>query len=1648
MKATILLGFGLLLFAPLAAAAATRLVPGQYLTIQQAIDDSNAGDRVIIAPGRYTGDGNREIDFLGKVITVQSSDPDDAGIVAATIIDCNGIRTAFIFQGRERADSVLAGLTITRAADHGVLCDGSSPSIHDCRFVRNSGGGIAAYTANPVIADCTFLENSNLHGGAIHNDSSSLTIIGCTFIGNVAEGSGGAISGGVNSVIDCTFTANRAGFDGGAISSVGAAAIVNCTFTLNFGNTGAALDDVTSATISECTFARNVSDYGGALYVRGNASINRCTFTGNLGHALYMTGSPKVTDCAFLENRGSAIFCRGSANSLFERCLFKNNRSEGHGGAVVVYSSGRLRLTDCMLIDNYARYDGSAVYCEDYARAVLTNCVLARNGRNYGSEAVFLKHDCELTATNCTFVAGIPGSSSAIAWFSRTRLNTVRISNSILWGGNGQIYDDAGSIVDVSFSNVEGGYAGEGNISVDPGFALGGDFHLTPDSPCLDAGSNGISALPSTDIDGNLRILDAGLGRGPVIDMGAYEYNPDRPAIAISADRITFVHGWPEPEEQTRDVRIRNCGGRALNWRIEHDCEWLRLTPSSGLSTDNIDQLTITLEPLDLEPGFYSCFVSVVDETAINSPVNIDVALHVPGALHVPAEHATIQDAIDIALDYDVIIVADGIYSGEGNCNIDYRGKPLTIMSENGPEKCIVDCNGTRYERFNGFVFLDGEDANSVLDGFTITNADEHAIYCYRAGATVRNCIMNNGAASAIRALRGADLTVTNCIISDNAATNGGAIYSYSSHTILSNCLIYNNTAIEEGGAIYSRSGSTTLTNCTITANSTPGIGGGIRTEFYNRCVLKNCIVYDNPTGSGPQISATYSCCDSEVEVAYSNIQGGWPGAGNIDGNPLFMNPAGGDFHLSADSPCIDAGDPNYVPFPDQTDIDGEPRILNSSVDMGADELPYDGPLIAVWPGTFEFFAYEAGSNPSTQALSVFYIGLPGPGWEVTEDCDWLEVAALPESEANDLEVIVDVSGMPGGYYHCGFTITDPAAENSPRVVPVDLHVLGPVMEVSTTQVEFFAERGGPNPQDQSFTIHNSGGGTLSWAITFVDVCSWLGVAPTAGESVGEIDDIILSAEVSELTVGSYACSLEVSDLDAASGRHTVTVVIHIFDHTLHVPLQFPTIQGAIDHVLEGGTVIVADGIYTGEGNRNIDFKGKAITVRSENGPESCIIDCFDPEYYGYRGFVFHSGEDGNSVLSGFTVTNGVVGSCPRSPGGGGILCSLSSPTITDCIIVNNAAWGWCVVMGSAGGGIFLDQSNPTIANCIIVGNRSTEGGEGAGIFCLQSSPIITNCTICDNSGDGITSCYMSNPVIVNCIFWGNSSEQIVVESDEFSSAVVAFSNVQDGQSGLGNIAEDPCFVSHGYFEPNGHPYYIYDDTWVDGDYHLMSEGWRSDMQRGVWTWDDVTSRCIDAGNPASPLGDEPLSIPADPNNDWGRNIRINMGTYGGTSQASIPPHGWSILTDQNNDGIVNFTDLACRAEIQAGTAVAPALKFADLALLANRWLDQTTWFTIPSPGPNLPASAASNPNPPDGSPAVRTDPVLSWQGGFDAISHDIYFGASNPPAFQANQAGTTFDPGLLSGLTTYYWRIDEVKPYGTTLGPVWSFTTTTSGRR
>ena len=148
----------------------------------------------------------------------------------------------------------------------------------------------------------------------------------------------------------------------------------------------------------------------------------------------------------------------------------------------------------------------------------------------------------------------------------------------------------------------------------------------------------------------------------------------------------------------------------------------------------------------------------------------------------------------------------------------------------------------------------------------------------------------------------------------------------------------------------------------------------------------------------------------------------------------------------------------------------------------------------------------------------------------------------------------------------------------------------------------------------------------------------------------------------------------------------------------INVPGDQPTIQAGIDAAINGDEVVVADGPYTGSGNVNLDFGGRLITVRSASGdPVLCIIDCQSAPQT--RGFLFQSGETAAAMVDGFTIANGNVNN-----NGGGMLIDNSSPTITNCLFLDNLA-------GSEGGAIVNTSSSPMVMNCSFNDNLAHFGG-------------------------------------------------------------------------------------------------------------------------------------------------------------------------------------------------------------------------------------------------------------------------------------------------------------------------------------------------
>ena len=202
---------------------------------------------------------------------------------------------------------------------------------------------------------------------------------------------------------------------------------------------------------------------------------------------------------------------------------------------------------------------------------------------------------------------------------------------------------------------------------------------------------------------------------------------------------------------------------------------------------------------------------------------------------------------------------------------------------------------------------------------------------------------------------------------------------------------------------------------------------------------------------------------------------------------------------------------------------------------------------------------------------------------------------------------------------------------------------------------------------------------------------------------------------------------------------------------TVHVDVagggDFATIQEGLDAASEGDTVLVAAGSYVGPLNRDLDPGEKNLVIMSAAGASLTIINC---EHMG-RGFYVHGGQDGRTIIAGFTVAGGSISGC-----GAGVCCETgSSPEIRECQLIGNAALGeW---PDGLGGGLYLGEGcDATVTDCILSQNSATFGGGG---LVLSASPAIVRCEFRDNtagSGGGGAACVSAYPSFVDCVVVGN----------------------------------------------------------------------------------------------------------------------------------------------------------------------------------------------------------------------------------------------------------------------------------------------------
>lgn len=438
------------------AQAMTIRVPGDYPTIQDGISAAVDGDLVLVDSGTFS----ERLNFLGKAITVQGTGSTqtvvDAGALAS--VATGGV---VVFESGEGPNSILRNIGITggwaTVRGGGISCTETSPTLIECDIYGNLAGVPGS-------------RGTAASGGGIDAFQSEVTLLNCSIVNNTVFGRYFSSGGGV----DCYLA---------------------------------------SPTIMGCLIESNVADEGGGLRFAGSTgehpgSVAHCSIKYNgpgstAGGGVYLYGtSPSFTDCDISENaveaqrwsaNGGGIYCGGEeAAPTFLRCNISANQINSNwgdvlGGGIYINESAP-RFLNCNITDNRSEYAG-AISASNQSNPEFTNCLIARNYGERAMGGIKISWQSSVRLVNTTLVENsCPSQEGAITIIS----GRCSIENSILWGNSGPgISADAPQ--NVSFSNVEGGYPGPGNLDQDPIFISRGDYNyaLAPGSPCIDTGTGG-----------------------------------------------------------------------------------------------------------------------------------------------------------------------------------------------------------------------------------------------------------------------------------------------------------------------------------------------------------------------------------------------------------------------------------------------------------------------------------------------------------------------------------------------------------------------------------------------------------------------------------------------------------------------------------------------------------------------------------------------------------------------------------------------------------------------------------------------------------------------------------------------------------------------------------------------------------------------------------------------------------------------------------------------------------------------------------------------------------------------------------------------------------------------------------------------------
>ncbi len=708
--------------------------------------------------------------------------------------------------------------------------------------------------------------------------------------------------------------------------------------------------------------------------------------TSNGVFAIYSDSSGIIIDGFTITNyssNGSAM--RLSSSAIIRNCNFFNNTTSSGEGT-----------------SSTSGYYGGGAMLIGGGSPVIINCVFAHNTAAYGYGGAVNMRFSSADFINCTFTRNTAIDGGAVSVYSDNGTNH-EFYNCLFWGNTvdttsyPQVDIDTGA--GTSYTANYNFYATSGNpLLVDPD---NGNYHLSPGSPCIDAGTGSV-ALASVDMDGDSRVIDGDNNSSLVVDIGADEFDPTQEYYAdLYVDATKSDDSGDGTTWSTAKATIQG----AIDTAAAGDEIWVRTGTYAPI---------VIGKAVSIYGGFVGTEIQQISRDPAAYPTFID------------GQNNGLCVDLNAAAVIDGFTITNGYYTSGGGVQIGYGA---TIAN------CKID--GNMSSGYGGGVYFG---SNATMENCEITNNQANSgggIYNSYVSSTIDSCLIqgnsaNSGSGGGIFNDGGFAPRITNCTIRDNyASINGGGIFNDEKNdAVISGCTIVLNTATGRGGGIYSGQGSSSnttyaepeITNNVI-ANNWATWGGGLYCAAYSKSEIINCTIAGNTAatgGAGVYVVDTYSYTRIMNSILYGNVldAGGhsdvyfngptaanlillynnfsmldesWHNSGaptrtgNIGVNAGFINYdgpdgdplAGGDsdYHISETGGLVDQGVSSYtvssqtvtLVAPDH-DIEGNTRPQGGGVDLGA----YESSLTAPIP-TYDLTAVVSGGNGTLSPTSGTY---------------------------------------------------------------------------------------------------------------------------------------------------------------------------------------------------------------------------------------------------------------------------------------------------------------------------------------------------------------------------------------------------------------------------------------------------------------------------------------------------------------------------------------------------------------------------------------------------------------------------------------------------------------------------------------------------